>query len=286
MTFDSSAAAEVVRDLAIQAERPHKLALGDYYVLARPDGGVEKIDLTDDRWLDWPKRKRGTVTVQNVASWKQYWDKHHDDASEVFADLDKGTVTAVLDAHGTYEVGGGEDGARWQQHRLILAMVPTLPWQEWTGRDRKYMSQEMFAEFLEEHARDVDPEGRVKSADLLETAQHFKAALKAGYTSGKRLSDGQTQFSYVEEITATGQNAQRGTIEMPGEFDLLITPYEDIEPAVMAVRLRYRIQQDKSLSLGYFMNDPTRVAREAVAEVVAKLESECSVKVMHGQPAA
>lgn len=286
MTFDNSATAEVVRDLAIQAERPNKLTLGEYYVIARPDGGVEKLDLTGDQFLDFPRRKRGTVTVRNVASFKAYWDKHHDDASEVFADLDAGTVTAVLDAHGTYEAGGGgEDGARWQQHRLILALVPTLPWQEWTAKDRKFMSQELFAEFIEEHARDVDPEGSVKSADLLETAQNFKATLKGSVTSGKRVSSGQTQFSYVEEITATGQNAARKTIEMPEEFDLLIAPYEDIDPAVMAVRLRYRIQQDKSLVLGYFMNNPARVAREAVAEVVAKLAAECSVTVMHGQPA-
>jgi uncharacterized protein YfdQ (DUF2303 family) len=282
---DITAAAEVVRDLAIQAERPHKLELEHYYVLARPDGGVEKIDLTEDRWRDWPARKRGTVTVRNVASFKAYYAKHADDASEVFADLDKGTVTAVLDAHGTYTAGGGEDGARWQQHRLILALAPTLPWQEWTAKDRKFMSQELFAEFIEEHARDVDPQGAVKSADLLETAQNFKATLKGSVTSGKRVSSGQTQFSYIEEITATGQNAARKTIEMPEEFDLLIAPYEDIDPAVMAVRLRYRIQQDKSLVLGYFMNNPVRVAREAVAEVVAKLAGECGVTVMHGQPA-
>jgi uncharacterized protein YfdQ (DUF2303 family) len=285
---ESTAAAEVVRDLAIQAERPHKLELEHFHVIARPDGGVEKIDLTEDRWRDWPKRKGGTVTVRNVASFKAYYEKHHDDASEVFADLDAGTVTAVLDAHDTYEGGrGGEDGARWQQHRLILALTPTLPWQEWTAKDRKFMPQETFAEFIEEHARDVDPlpEAKVKSADLLETAQNFKATLKGSITSGTRLKDGQTQFSYVEEISATGQNAARKTIEMPEEFDLLIAPYEDIEPAVMAVRLRYRIQQDKSLVLGYFMNNPARVAREAVAEVVAKLAKECNVTVMHGTPA-
>src|SRR5579859_2951992 len=152
---ESTAAAEVVRDLAVQGARPHKLELGEFYTLVTPHG-VKEIDLTADRWLDWPKRKAGTVTVRNVASFKAYWDKHHDDASEVFADLGAGTVTAVLDAHGTYEQGGGgEDGARWQQHRLILALTPTLPWQEWTAKDRKFMSQELFAEFIEEHASDV-----------------------------------------------------------------------------------------------------------------------------------
>jgi uncharacterized protein YfdQ (DUF2303 family) len=285
---ESTAAAEVVRDLATVAARPHRLDLEQVYAIALPGGRVETIDLTGDKWRDFPRRKAGVVTVRNVASFKQYWEKHHDDASEVFADLDAGTVTAVLDAHGTYTVGGGGgDGARWEKHRLILALTPTLPWQEWTEKDRKFMPQGLFAEFIEEHARDVDPdpEAKIKSADLLETAQNFKATLKGSITSGQRVSSGQTQFSYIEEISATGQNAARKTIEMPEEFDLLIAPYEDITPAVMAVRLRYRIQQDKSLVLGYFMNNPVRVAREAVADVVAKLAKECSVTVMHGQPA-
>lgn len=286
---ESTAAAEVVRDLATVAARPHKLDLEAVYAVAQPGGGVEQIDLTGDRYREFPRRKAGVVTVRNVASFAAYHARHADDDSEVFADLDAGTVTAVLDAHrGNNDEGDGlaaGEGARWQQHRLILALVPTLPWQEWTAKDRKFMSQELFAEFIEEHARDVDPEGAVKSADLLETAQNFKATLKGSITSGKRVSSGQTQFSYVEEITATGQNAARKTIEMPEEFDLLIAPYEDIAPAVMAVRLRYRIQQDKSLVLGYFMNNPARVAREAVAEVVAKLAEECGVTVMHGQPA-
>jgi len=260
---DTTEAAEVVRDLATAATRPHKLEVGGYYALLT-QAGVQKIDLTGDQYADYPRRKAGKVTVRNVASFAQYYGKHADEGSEVFADLDAGTVTAVLDAHHAADEGEPETTARWQQHRLILALQPTLPWAEWIARDRKFMSQELFAEFLEEHARDIDPQGSVKSADLLETAQHFKATIKASVTSGKRVSSGQTEFSYVEEITASGQNAQRHTMEMPNEFDLLTAPYEDIAPAVMAVRLRYRIQSDKSLSL---------------------LADECGVTVMHGQPA-
>lgn len=59
--------------------------------------------------------------------------------------------------------------------------------------------------------------------------------------------------------------------------------YNEARP--VAVRLRFRIRDDKKLALGYFMNDPKRVAREGVAEVVAKLEAECGVTVMHGRPA-
>jgi uncharacterized protein YfdQ (DUF2303 family) len=289
---ETTAAAEVVRDLATQAARPHRLDLGNYYAIALPGGRIETIDLTGDRYRDFPRRKAGTFTVRNVASFKRYWDRHHDEDSEVFADLDAGTVTAVLDAHrGNNEEDEGvaaDEGARWQQHRLILALQLTRPWQDWTARDRTWMSQQDFAEHLEEHARDVDPGGTITAADLLESAQHFKATLKVAITNSMRLRDGQTQFEYTEQIESAGRSApnHRGTIEMPGEFDLAIRPYDDCQAQPIAVRLRYRILDSKKLALGYFMNDPARVAREAVAEVVAKLEAECGVQVMHGQPAA
>lgn len=287
MTFDEETAAPVIRELAFAASEPSVLERGAIHAWVA-GGQVHKIDLTGDQYRDFPERKRGIVTVRNVASFKQYYAKHADDDSEVFADLDAGKVTAVLDAHRTAEAcaEAEADAARWQQHRLVLELRPTLPWQEWAGSDRRMMSQQAFAEFLEEHARDIDPQGTVKAADLLEVSQDFRAHMKIAVKSGKRLQSGQTQFEYTEEITASGGGSpDRGTLEMPNEFDLLIAPYDDIAPAVMAVRLRYRIQADKTLSLGYFMNDPARVAREAVAEVVAKLEAECGVTVMHGQPA-
>lgn len=285
---DDTTTAEVVRDLATVAARPHRLDLESLYAVALPGGRVETIDLTGDQWRDFPRRKAGTVTVRNVASFVQYYGKHADEDSEVFADLDKGTVTAVLDAHH----GSGDDfpdaEARWQQHRLILQLQPTLPWRRWTGKNEQMMPQQQFAEFVEDNARDVDPEGRVKAADLLEIAQKFQAHTTVAFTSGKRLSSGQAQFEYTEETTAKA--GQKGTIEIPTEFDLAIWPYEDCKPEtaadlkILAARFRYRIENG-NLKLGYFLNDPARFAQEAVEQIVVKLAEALDVTVMHGQPA-
>lgn len=286
MTFTDEETAPVIRELAFSASDPSELERGKIYGWLS-GGNLHKIDLTGEQYCDFPERKRGIVTVRNVASFRQYYAKHADGDSEVFADLDMGTVTAVLDAHRRTGDGGIDEefAARWQQHRLVLALQLTQPWKDWAGSDRKWMLQEPFAEFLEEHARDIDPGGGVSAMDLFEAAQDFKAKIKVSVTSGKRIKDGQTQFEYVEQVESAGRSAGKGTIEMPNEFDLAIRPYDDAPAGPVAVRLRYRIRDDKSLVLGYFMNDPDRVAREAVAEVVKKLEAECSVTVMHGQPA-
>jgi uncharacterized protein YfdQ (DUF2303 family) len=268
--------AEVVRDLAFKAGEPAQVHPGCLYAYVGADGRAQLLDLTDDAYLEFPKRKTGVVAVRNVASFAHYYAKHSSGFSEVFADLDAGTFTAVLDAHGPE----GEDVA-WQRHRLVLELEKTLPWKTWTERDRKMQTQQAFAEFVEDNARDVAPNGKTTAADLLEIAQSFQAHTDVKFAKGTRLATGQTQLTYTETIDAKA--GQRGEIVIPSEFDLAILPYEDCEHKIMAARFRYRLDGG-DLRLGYFLNDPARHAREACEEIGKKLAETCGVTVMHGQP--
>lgn len=267
--------AEIIRDLARAAAGPQRVEPGSIYAYLTNDGRVHTIDLTTDAYNEFPQRKAGTVTVRDVASFACYYEKHSDAASEVYADLDAATFTAVLDAHDSLS-------ARWQQHRLVLQLQQALPWKTWLSRDRQMMSQQQFAEFLEDNARDVAHGGPVTAADLLEIAQSFQANTQVKFASGKRLATGQTQFTYTEDVTARAGN--RGTIDIPAEFALAIVPYEDCPPAIITARFRYRLEAG-DLRLGYFLADPARIAREAVTQIGEKVAQECAVTVMQGRPA-
>lgn len=151
--------AEIIRDLALEVAAPNRLEPGNIYGWLS-EGKVHTVDLTGDQYRDQPQHKRGTVTVRDVASFAHYFERHADSDTEVYADLDAATFTAVLDAHKT-------DSARWQQHRLVLALQTTLPWRTWLANDRKWLTQQEFAEFLEDNARDVAHDGPVTAADLL-----------------------------------------------------------------------------------------------------------------------
>jgi uncharacterized protein YfdQ (DUF2303 family) len=266
--------AEVIRDLALEVAAPSRLEPGNVYGWLS-NGQVHKIDLTGDAYRELPERKKGTVTVRDVASFAHYFERHADADTEVFADLDDATFTAVLDAHKT-------DGARWQQHRLVLQLQQTLPWRTWLKMDRQMLTQQQFAEFLEDNCRDLAPDGPVSAADLLEVAQSFQAKTSVRFSKGTRLATGQTQLTYVEDVTASA--GQRGEIVIPSEFALAIVPYEDCPPALVPARFRYRLASG-DLRLGYFLADPARIAREAVAQIGEKVAHECTVMVMQGRPA-
>lgn len=268
--------AEIVADLAQQAHRPVELKIGTRYGYRTGEGEFDQIDLTSEL----PPFKTGTVLVRDVASFASYYKAHADDDSEVFADIEAGTVTAVLDAH-----RGGDGGPRWQKHRLTLALKATPAWVTWTEHDNKAMSQQEFAEFLEDNRRDLDPAGPVDAASFLEIAQSFQAQTKVDFESGHRLSTGEIQLVYKETTTGTAGRVHK--IEIPTEFTLAIAPFDDCANGKINARFRYRVSNQHGVVFMYVLDNPDRHAQDAVREIVAKVsEAIGELEIMRGTPAA
>ncbi len=272
---DARTEAGAVRDLAYQAAQPVALAPGTFTVLRAVDGTFAEYDLRGAL----PAFKTGTVTVRDVASFKTYWEKHSDDASDVFADLKTAVITAVLDAH-------SRDAAAWERHRLVLALTPLQAWQDWADKDRKMMAQLDFAEFVEDHLADIAPEGPVQAADLLEMVQHFTAQRKVSYASSQRLDSGEIAFTYAEDTASSG--GRKHVVEVPTAFTLAIRPFDDSPQATRVdVRLRHRVPRDAGdpVRFGVFLDRPDQVWDAAVREVVAKVAEVAGRPVMIGAPA-
>lgn len=275
MTADTTEAQAII-ETARLSTTPHHVQAGQLYVVQGAHGHTV-VDLTTDRYRDTPRRKQGTVTVADVASFAVYHGKHSDPESEVYADLDRATITAVLDAH-----HGDPGAARWQAHRLVLALKPAAAWTAWTAHDGHMLAQQAFAEFLEDHQRDVAPDGPVTGADLLEIAQQFQAHTKVSFASGSRLASGETQFTYTEETTAS--SGRRGTISIPSVFELGLPIFEDLDSYRVHARFRYRIS-DGRLTLGYRLDNAEDLQRDAVKQVVAKTAEATGAVIMCGIPA-
>lgn len=285
---------EIIQNLALRSAAPQELKPGRCYAWLTPDGEVRQIDMTD--WM--PARRTGTVRVADVRSFAAYFAKHADAASEVYADVDAGTITAVLDAHQGSRSDGGlagsDDGlARWQEHRLVHQLRITNAWKLWAGNHRQPMSQERFAEFLEDNLRDVAPRHQqprdadgnpvIDPAGLLELIKNFQATTKAEFKSGIRLDNGQTQLTYHEEVT--GGHSKDRTVEVPTVFNLAIAPYDDCPVKIIEARFRYRAVNGQ-VSFSYVLDNPDRRREDAVAEVVRETAAEIGDEhpIMIGQP--
>ncbi|NUS79113.1 MAG: DUF2303 family protein [Streptomyces sp.] len=258
--------------LAQQALAPKQVEPGHIYLVATAEGEVETIDLTGPEFTGRLERKTGTTTVRDSASFLTYYAKHHDENTEVYSDVEKLTVTAVLDAHQA-------DTARFGGHRLHLALRKTKAWDEWTSLDGKLLTQDQFANFLEDHlAYLVDPD----AATMLEIAQSIKASTKAEFQSSSRLQSGERKFSFVEDTKASA--GAKGDIAIPETFKIAVPPFEGADAYSMTARFKYRIDRGQ-LALGFKLEQPEERARAAFADVLTTIAEGITTPILNGTPA-
>ncbi|WP_405676855.1 YfdQ family protein [Streptomyces sp. NBC_01511] len=262
---------QAVIDVAQAATAPVALEPGKVHIVALGRGEHRQIDLTGPEHTGVPARKSGTTIVRDVTSFLAYFDKHGDDDSEVYADVEQRTITAVLDAHSA-------EGARWGRHRLQLQLRHTPAWLAWTKVDNQLMPQKDFAEFIEDNLLDlVDP----SAATMLELAESFEATTSAAFQSSQRLDNGQRRFSYTEEISAKA--GHKGDIVIPATLTLALRPFEGSEPYSVTARFKYSLAKEE-LRLGVKLDRPGDVLAAAFDDIRTLIDSDVPMAVLNGAP--
>lgn len=279
---------QAVIDTATRAAEPTVLDRTErFHSVVVPAGGtLEVIDLEKqlDRYRERPRRKQGTFRVHDAESFVSYLGKHGLPESEVWADVTTSNLIAVVNAHATEaildEPGAdavdADQGAGWADHRVEYAVRPTQAWTTWLSSDGKLLDQNSFAELIEDRAVDIVAPA---AADMLELAQTFQATIGVSFESSKLLSSGQRQLEYKE--TVDSRAGHRGRLEIPKEFTLGLVPFEGADPYKVTARFRYRIT-DGQLRIGYRLERPQDVMREAFLGVVDKVSEAVSQPVYRG----
>lgn len=277
-TSDRSEADSVIAiTMAAQAGELREIDLRKRYSVVVPDGYQHRVvDLTDN--LESPEHITGTVHLQTVADFARYVARHDSiTTTTLWANIESGEIVAVLDDHGSD--GDDELGiAGWGKHRAKLSLTPTEEWQHWSLMTGQSMTQERFAEHIEDGLREIrEPTG----AEMLEIAQTLKGSLKAEWKSAKRLHDGTVQMVYVEEATTTAGGG--GDLAIPERFKLGIAPFVGEEKYSVEARLRYRMEGGK-VTLGYKLDRPDEVVRDAIKHIADRLASQFEGRVFLGTP--
>lgn len=262
---------QAIIDTAQRAADPKPVNLGQVYLVATANGDVKTIDLVDAHRQS-PERKRGTTLVRDAFSFDAYWSKHATDDSEIYADADKLTVTAILNAN-------SDTAANWGDHRLHLQLRETDAWTQWAALDGKLIGQEQFAEHIEDHLPEIL---KPAAAEMLEIAQSIQGTVKAEFASGTRLATGQRELSYVETLTAKA--GQKGKLVIPETFVIGLVPFEGSNGYQLTARLRYRIA-DNGLRIGYKLDRPADVLRTAFSDVLASIAEQIETPILNGTPA-
>lgn len=226
------------------------------YVVAVPPGwGTATLDL--ESALDNPLRARGTIDVNSPEAFAAAVNQRG--VPVVYFSHPAATLVAVLNDD------TGED-AGWRDYRVDLLSQLTPEWKHWREADGRMMSQEKFAQHIEDGLAELtDP----APAAMLDLAQTFHATTAAKFRAGRRLADGRTQFLYEEEIDAKAGEA--GTLEIPKTLTLSVAPYYGSEVQTVNAWFRYRLNRD-GLTLGYRIERAYTVEQRAFALIVERAQ--------------
>ncbi|KVO05598.1 phosphopentomutase [Burkholderia ubonensis] len=228
---------------------------------------------------EYPARPTGTAKMRDVGSFIALFNRQKRDCSLVYATLEPARFIAVIDDHfPAGDIGGPKMGANWQEQRIDFTVPPSREWRTWTESNRKPMNQLQFAEFIEDNLPDIiQPTG----SDMLTMALNFEASKNGRFVSNTRLSDGNVEFTWKEDVeSAVGSAGQKLT--MPQQIKIRIPVFENSEPVDMDVRVKFRVAE-QHLKLWYELVRPHKVLESGFRAIWAEIEDKAKTNILLGQ---
>lgn len=226
-----------------------------------------------EQHLQRPIRKRGIVAVRDAASFIELVKMHANDSTVLYRTTEPPKFVAVFNDHQP----GDSGDAGWGDHQASYHCPLSPEWVAWQAANKRQMSQADFAQFIEDNLPDiVEPSG----ADMLEVSRTLQAKKKVNFASGIRLDNGQTQFTYEEQID--GKAGGRGHLKVPEVFKIGVPVFEGGPRYAVNARLRYRISDAGALTLWFDLERPHTIVQHAVDEIDATVREATGFVTING----
>lgn len=191
--------------------------------------------------------------------------RHGPGELEVWADLDRRTIRAILDG-----------GYGYRGHTATLELRHSEEWTEWAQVDGKFFGQVEFAQFVEDHISSIAaPDGGV----LLDVVQTLEANTGVRFKSSQLLGNGQRQIAFEETVEAKA--GTKGNLTIPTELTLALRPFQGCDAVAVVARFRFRINEGV-LRMGVKLAEPSKALEVAFADIVSNVQGLVPVRVNHG----
>lgn len=217
--------------------------------------------IVPDELFTLPDAPLGQIQTESIQGLLDYIGLYLNDQTVVFASLNMMNLAAVFDWHSnTDDVNG------WGEHACVFPLQFTRAWQDWTRISGQPLTQQKFAEFIEEHLEDI---AEPKAADVLTVATSLSGMRKVSFTNAVRLQNGDTSLCWEETTDAKAA----GDVRVPSGLKLRIPVFKGAEESTtfeVSGLFRYRIHEGK-LSFEVKLLHCDNIAELAFDEVVKSL---------------
>ena len=206
-------------------------------------------------------------TFHAPADFIAYFNAWKDDGSRIWYSAD-GNFRAVFDYHYT-KSGEKQVQARHADHQASLKLQRSPEWKVWAEHSEKSMGQQAFAEFIEDHARDLTNPDPVT---MLRVASGLHATIGAEFRQATNQANGQIRIAFDETINGTVNGTAE---EIPSAFKIGLRPFMGTDRYEVDCRLRYRIERSSGaqLKLHYkalHLDQVTEISLDAIVKLITE----------------
>ena len=227
-----------------------------------------------------PVRKKASVKLRDLKSFTDYVNTEKTDDTRIYGAYNPPSFTAVINDHG--------DLVGWRDYTVSYVCPVADEWKTWQGKNGAQMNQTDFAAFIENNLPDIAsanlgtaeaPVYTPSAVEMLEISRSLEAKKKVNFASGVRLSNGQNELVYEEEISGT---AQKGKLQVPEIFTIGIPVLEGGVMYQVQCRLRYRIAEAGKLTMWYELVRSHKILEDAVKAVWLEIEQKTELSIFNG----
>lgn len=260
-------------------------------LLDKKTGQAISIKRHIDEYRLAPEHKRGTAQVTTLDSFINLTNRHKTEHSVIFADTNwqKPSLTTVVDYHKNASGGAADYG----KHRVHYAFPLSDEWKIWVGNASQKMSQQDFAEFIEDNIGDLTTPhedeitywqnklgGKVAYPNEIQgLSRGLKINAETKLRNSVTLATGEGELTWEEEHR--DHNGQK--LIVPSLFFIRLPIFFQGEAARVPVRLRYRVHAG-SVTWFYQLYRPDTFVTEQVMLDLERAASMTDLPAYQGAP--
>jgi uncharacterized protein YfdQ (DUF2303 family) len=248
-----------------------KIINGHPYALVPEGSKLEDLE----SMLDKPLRRKGNTSLRDPESFGRFIREEATNQTRIYGNLKEGRFKAVFNDH----KGDGEPIAGWRDYTAAYTCPTSTEWQTWKAKSGVQMNQVQFAQFIEDNLPDI---AQPPAAEMLEVSRTLEAKKKVNFAQGIRLSNGQNELTYEEQIEGS---AGKGKFKIPEEFVIGIPVLEGGLRYAVNCRLRYRIGDGGNLTMWYEIIRAHKIMEDAIHAVWKDIEEKTGKTIFNGDPA-
>lgn len=242
------------------------------------------LKLADER-AEAPRARRGQAVLTELPSFIDHVNRFKDLDSAIFADVEKVKLTAIFDYHRAGAIA--DKGQRWGKHRSLYACPLSPQWQLWTKWNEQGMTQDAFAQLIDENLADLaspNLEAQPLDAEMPSPAQvltmvrQLSIRTKGEFT--RKVDEVTGEFELVNKLEHESTNTK-----IYRAFLLRIPVFAGADATFYRVeaRIRFRLENGRPV-FAFTLYRHDLVLQDAFGDVRAAVAKGTELPILAGSP--